>query len=361
MKLRILRIDRYIIKQFLGTFFGAISLILAVSVIFDINEKIDKFLNPDLSIYEIIFHYYVHFVPYYANMFAPLFVFISVIFFTTKLAQHSEIIAMLSGGISFRRLLKPYLFSASVIAICTLLLNSFVVPPGNKIRNEFYSKYIKEKRKTYAEAVQLELAPEEYLYIRYFGADTQRGYDLSLDHFNKGTLKSRLTAKSVTYKEGYKWGIEDYTITHYQGNTASVRRGNQLDTIIAITPTEFLATAIEAENLTSPELFNSIHQQKNRGASNVKYFEIELHRRLAAFFAAFILTVIGLSLSSRKTRGGMGLSLALGIALSFAYIIFMSISSTFAVSGAMPSWLAAQLPNIVYAVIAFILYLKAPR
>lgn len=357
----ILRIDRYIMRLFLGTFVGAISLILAVSVIFDINEKIDKLASPDCSLYEIIFHYYLNFIPYYGNMFAPLFVFVSVIFFTTKLAQNSEIIAILSGGFSFNRLLRPYFISATIIAFSTLLLNSFVIPPGNKIRNDFYSKYIKDKTVQYASTIQLELSKGEYLYIRYFSADNNRGYDLSIDNFKKGTLVSRLVASTASYIDDYNWNLEDYTLTRYNSHQDSVRRGASLDTIIGIKPSDFLVATMDAENFTTPALIDQIAKQNKRGVSNVKIFEVELHKRLASFFAAFILTLIGVSLASKKYRGGMGFSLAIGIALSFTYILFMTVSSSFAISGVMPPWLAAQLPNIVYALIAFFLYLRAPR
>lgn len=358
---RIPTIDRYIIRLFLGTFIGAISLILAVSVIFDINERIDKFLNPDCTLYEIVFHYYLNFIPYYGNMFAPLFVFVSVIFFTTKLAQNSEIIAILSGGFSFNRLLRPYFISATVIAVATLLLNSFVIPPGNKVRNDFYTKYIKDKTVQYASTIQLELSEGEYLYIRYFSAESNRGYDLSIDNFREGTLVSRLVASSASYINDYNWNLEEYTLTRYGTQQDSVSRGTSLDTIIGIKPSDFLVAAIDAENLTTPALIAQIGKQNKRGASNVKLFEVELHKRFASFFAAYILTLIGVSLSSRKYRGGMGFSLAIGIALSFTYILFMTVSSSFAISGVMPPWLAAQLPNIVYAGIAFFLYLRAPR
>lgn len=357
----LLRLDRYIIKLFLGTFFGAISLILAVSVVFDINEKIDKLMNPDCSLYEIIFHYYINFLPYYANMFAPLFVFVSVIFFTTQLAQHSEIIAILSGGVSFRRLVRPYLLSATLIAVVTIVLNSFVIPPGNKVRNDFYNKYIKNKQVSYAESTQMELSPGEYMYMRYYSAENNQGWDFSIDCFDSTTLKTRLVATKARYVEGNHWQLENYTITHFGKVQSTVRKGSYLDTIIPVKPSDFLVSAIDAENLTTPALIKQIHTQKSRGAQNVKFYEVELHKRFAAFFAAFILTIIGVSLSARKSKGGMGLSLALGIALSFTYIVFMTVSSSFAISGALPPWLAAQLPNIVYAVIAVVLFRRGPN
>lgn len=354
-------LDRYIIRQFLGTFFSAITLILLVSVVFDINEKIDKLQNPDCPLYEIIFDYYVNFVPYYGNMFAPLFVFISVIFFTTQMAQKTEIVAILSGGISFQRLLRPYLFSAGIIALLTFLLASYVIPPGNKVRNDFQNKYIKNKAETYAENIRMEMSPGEFLFLSSYNAGSKTGYNLAIDHFEEGTLRRRLVADRTTYDTLYHWHLTDYHLIHFGEATDTIMRGSELDTIINISPGDFLVWAGDAENLTTPQLRAQIEKQRQRGAANVKFFEIELHKRIAAIPAAFILTLIGVSLSSHKRRGGMGLSMAVGLSLSFTYILFMTVSATFAISDVMSPFMAAQLPNIIYAGIALYLYKRAPR
>ncbi|MBB6275269.1 LptF/LptG family permease [Porphyromonas circumdentaria] len=354
-------LDRYIIKQFLGTFFFSILLILSIAVVFDINEKISHFLKPDCTLYEIIFHYYINFVPYYANLFSSLFVFLAVIFFTTKLAEKTEIIAILSSGVSFNRLLRPYMFSAAVIAVFSFLLSSFIIPPGNAIRTKFQDKYIKNKLVKEASSIQLEVEPDIYAYIHYYNNDRKRGNNLVLDHFQDNTLRSRLTAKEIEYDTLYQWRLRDYTITHYGKVRDTLERGETIDTMIHLQPRDFLISSIGAETYTTPELHSHIKELKQRGASNIKLLEIELHKRYATIPAAFILTLIGVSLSSRKRRGGMGLSLALGIALSVSYILFMTIASTFSASGSLPPVVAAQLPNAIYALIALYLYTKAPR
>ena len=356
-----LRLDRYIIRLFLGTYFSSILLILSVAIVFDINERISKFLNPECSLYEIVFHYYLNFVPYYANMFSPLFVFLSVIFFTSKLAEKTEIIAILASGVSFKRLLRPYLFSAAIIALLTFLLSSFVIPPGSRVRNDFQNKYFRDKRQTYAESVQIQVSPSLFAYIHSYSADNKTGYNFMLDKFEHNTIKSRLTAQTAEYDTLNTWRLYDYSITRYGAKRDTLERGTQLDTTINLKPQDFLISAVDAETYTTPVLHQYIGELKSRGATNVGLLEVELQKRYAAIPAAFILTIIGVSLSSRKRKGGTGLSLAIGIALSFTYILFLTLASSFTASGVLSPIVAAQMPNAIYAIIAIFLYKKAPR
>ena len=264
-----LRLDRYIIRLFLGTYFSSILLILSVAIVFDINERISKFLNPECSLYEIVFHYYLNFVPYYANMFSPLFVFLSVIFFTSKLAEKTEIIAILASGVSFKRLLRPYLFSAAIIALLTFLLSSFVIPPGSRVRNDFQNKYFRDKRQTYAESVQIQVSPSLFAYIHSYSADTKTGYSFMLDKFEHNTLKSRLTAQTVEYDTLNTWRLYDYSITRYGARRDTLERGSQIDTTINLKPQDFLISAVDAETYTTPVLHQYIGELKSRGATNV--------------------------------------------------------------------------------------------
>ena len=358
---RLNRLDKYLIKQFLGTFVFSIILIRAVSVVFDINEKIDDFMKPEVSLRSIIFDYYFNFVPYYANLFSPLFVFISVIFFTSKLAEKSEIIAMLSAGVSFKRLMVPYMLSATVIAILTFLLNSFVIPPGNDTRIDFQNKYIKNKKVQYAESVQLEVKKGVFAFFGSYSDAMRTGYQFSLEEFKGKQLVSRLTADRIQYDSLYNWRIFNYRIRHFGKYKETVESGSEMDTIIAVRPADFLVAEDDVETMTTTDLHTYISHQKQRGVGNVKLFEIELHKRYAAIFSAFILTIIGASLSSRKVKGGMGINIAIGLGLSFAYILFMTVAGTFAISGSLPPFMAAWLPNFVFTVIAVSLYKKAPR
>lgn len=357
------RIDKYIIKQFIGTFMFAILLIISISVVFDINEKIDHFLKPEVPLSAILFQYYLNFIPFYANLFSPLFVFIAVIFFTSKLAENSEIIAMLSSGMSFKRLMRPYMISAAIISFVTFIMSNFVIPPGNAQRIEFQNKYLSSKKMEYAESVQMELSKGVFMFIGSFNPTDNVGYQFSLEKYNKRDLKSRLIAERAVYnpEKKYQWTLYNYRIRSFNGLFERDTVGPQLDTIIKIEPVEFLGNMNDVEVMTTPELARQTRLQSQRGLNNAKIYAIEMHKRYASAMSAFILTIIGASLSARKMKNGLGLNIAIGLGLSFGYILFMTITSTFAVSGLMAPWLAAWLPNITYIFIAAYLYKKAPR
>ena len=353
------KIDIYIIKKFLGTYFFAIALIISIAVVFDINEKLDSFLNAPLK--AIVVDYYLNFIPYFANLFSPLFTFIAVIFFTSKLSDNSEIIAMLYSGISFRRLMIPYMISAAIIAGVTFYLNSYVIPPANVTRIEFQNKYVKNKKVDYASNIQLQVEPGVIAYMSRYDNNTKTGYRFSLEKFEGKILKSRLTAQTVTYDSAYHWIIKDYMIRNFNGMREELTRGSRLDSIITIEPSDFLISRYDSELMTTSALKTYIDRQKKRGVANIKDFEIEYEKRFAMTAASFILTVIGMSLSSRKVKGGMGVNIGIGLLLSFSYILFSTVSSTFAVSGATSPRIAVWLPNIVYSIIAVYLYRKAPK
>ena len=359
------RIDWYIIKKFLGTYFFSIALIMAIATIFDFNERIDKFTSSHATWNEIIFDYYLNFIPYLANLFSALFVFISVIFFTTKLADNSEIIAMRSTGMGFNRLLRPYMVSAGIIAALSFVLGSFVIPHGNVERLNFDQQYIHKQKVTTAENVQLYVDTGVVAYIQHFDNDTKTGFNFSLDKFSDKKLVSHLTASSIQYdtlaQKRYKWKIRDYEVRELHGLREKIYNGAEKDSIIMMEPSDFMYSRNQQETLTSPELYRFIEKQKMRGAANLSMFEVEFHKRFASPFAAFILTVIGVSLSCQKRKGGMGLSLGVGLALSFSYILFETVSSTFAVKDNWPPLLSAWIPNILFSFIAFILYRRTPK
>lgn len=355
------RVDWYIIRTFLGTYFFSILLIISVSIVFDINEKIDSFLKPEVTLYEIVFHYYINFVPYYANMFSPLFVFISVIFFTSKMAENSEIIAMLASGMSFRRLLRPYLISALVISAITFVLNNYIIPPGNRQRLDFENTYVRNKRVEYAEGVHMEVQPQVFFFLRSYSAYNKMGQEVALERFDGRDLRSRLTADRAEYDTLYRWRLYNYRDREMGDYEETVKTGEILDTIIPVAPSDFLVGERDAEMLTSPQLRDQINKQAERGVGNAKLFAIELHKRYAAVFSAFILTFIGAVLSAKKVKNGMGLNIAIGLGMSFGYILFSTVTSTFAISGGMAPWLAAWLPNFVFVILALALWRKAPQ
>ncbi|GHT68781.1 membrane protein [Bacteroidia bacterium] len=354
-------IDWYIIKKFLGTYVFTITLIIAIVVMIDINAKIDNFIKTSPSMHAIVIDYYLNFIPYFVNLFSPLFVFIAVIFFTSKLADNSEIIAMMASGLNFDRLIRPYLISAGIIALCTFLLNSYIIPPANVGRINFENTYIRDRKKHYDTNIQLEVEPGVIAHFGSFDNSSRRGRDFSLDKFDDKKLVSRLTAKNITWDSAYHWKIENYMIRDFIGMREKITLGEQIDTTLTIVPSDFMISVDDSEQLTTPQLKKYIDRQKERGIGNIQLFEIEYHKRYAMTFAAFILTIIGASLSSRKIKGGMGFNIGMGLLLSFSYILFMQVSSSMAIAGAVSAFVAVWIPNILYIVIAAYLYSKAPR
>ena len=349
--------DLYKIKKFLGTYIFSIILLLAIVVMFDINEKLDAILTAPWK--ETVFDYFMNFLPYFANQFSPLFTFIAVIFFTSKLADNSEIIAMLSSGISFKRLLIPYMVSAAIIASVSFVLSAYVIPQANIKRIAYFNKYVKNKRVDYGSNIQLMVSPGVVAYMSRYDNKTKTGYRFSLEKFEDKVMVSRLTAQSVKYDTLNRWVLHDYSIREFHDLREKISHGSKRDTIINLEPKDFLIANNDQDMLTIPQLRTYIDRQKSRGVANIKKFEIELHKRYAMTAAAFILTVIGMTLSSKKVKGGMGLNIGIGLLLSFSYILFTTITSTFAVSGYTSPMVAMWIPNAVYIIIAIYLYRRA--
>ena len=359
------RLDRYIIIKFLGTYFFSIALIMSISVVFDFNENIDKFLAKNAPWKAIWLDYYLNFIPYYSNLFSQLFVFIAVIFFTTKLADNSEIIAMMSTGMSFKRLMKPYMISAAVIALLTFVLGAYVIPKGNVKRVKFENTYKRRRVTTYATNVQLEVDTGVVALIQRYEDRNKMGYSFELDKFRNKVLISQLKASTIQYdtlsETPYHWILRNYTIRDFGGMRETITRGAQTDSIIKMEPSDFLITKGQQETMTSPELREYIEKQKQRGFADINAFEVEYYKRGASSFAAFILTTIGLSLSAKRRKNGMGIALGTGLTLTFAYILFQTISASFAINSNVPPLLAVWIPNIVYIIIAFFFYRNAPK
>lgn len=358
-------LDRYIIKKFIGTYIFSILLIISISIVFDINENLAKFTIYQAPLRAIVFDYYANFVPYFANLFSPLFVFIAVIFFTSKLAGNSEIIAMQACGMSFRRLMRPYMISAAMISVLNFYLGSYIIPRGTIIKQEFESRYKNNKKITSANNVQLQVGKGVIAFISQYDDKSKTGYGFFLDKFENKKLVSHMTANVIKYDtisdSRYHWKVINYKIRTLKGMREHITSGFEKDTTIMMEPMDLIFNKGQQETFTSPELKRYISKQKDRGSSNVVQYEVEYHKRIATCFASFILTVIGLSLSARKRKGGMGLYLGIGLALSFFYILLQAISSTFAINANTPPMLAAWIPNLLYFVIAYFCYKKAPN
>lgn len=359
------RLEWYIIRKFIGTYIFSIVLIISIALVFDFNENLSKFTKYHAPWRAIVFDYYANFIPYYSNLFSPLFVFIAVIFFTSKLAGNSEIIAMLSSGVSFRRLMRPYMISCVLIASVTFYLNSFVIPHGTVIRQNFESLYRNSKKNTSAENVQLQVGKGTVAYIQHYDDRYKRGYGFSLDKFEGKKLVSHMTAMEIQYDTiadaKYHWKATNWKTRTLVGLRERIVTGDVKDTVILMEPTDLVYSKGQQETFTSPELLDYISKQTSRGSGNVVQYEVEFHKRIAMSFSSFILTIIGLSLSARKRKGGMGLYLGIGLGLSFGYIMLQTVSSTFAINAGTPPVLAAWIPNLIYAFIAYFCYRHAPR
>ncbi len=359
------RLDWYIIKKFIGTYIFSIVLIISISIVFDVNENLAKFTQYHAPLRAIVFDYYMNFVPYFANLFSPLFVFIAVIFFTSKLAGNSEIIAMLAAGVSFKRLMRPYMISCVLISLLSFYLSAYVIPHGTVIRQNFETTYKNKRKNTAADNVQLQVGQGVIAYIQHYDNLMKRGYGFSLDKFENKKLVSHMTATDIQYDTisdtKYHWKARNWKIRQLKGLREHITSGSQCDTTIMMEPTDLVYSKGQQETFTSPELREYISKQIDRGSGNVVQYQVEYHKRIASSFASFILTIIGLSLSSRKRKGGMGLYLGIGLALSFTYIMLQTVSSTFAINADFPPMLAAWIPNIIFAVVAYFCYRHAPN
>ncbi len=361
--MRIKKLDLYIMRKFLGTFFFSLVLILCIVVVFDISEKLEKFLENDAPVKAIVWDYYRNFIPYFANVFSSLFVFISVIFFTSKMAYSSEIIAILSTGISFRRFVMPYVVSAALIAVLSFLLGAFVIPNANAERIEFEKRYVSKRYANKEQHIHRQIAPGTFIYMSSYSVASNVGYDFAIENFRGDTLVSKLTSSRVAWdKDSSRWVIHNWKLREIDGDKETYTTGSRIDTLLAFKPAEFSENPKKIrEQLTFTELGDYIERMKMRGSSNIVEFQLEKYKMVSNAFATFILTIIGVSISSRKIRGGMGFHLGLGLLISFSYILFMQFSTVFATNGGMNPLLAVWLPNILYTGIAVFAYRTAPK
>ncbi len=359
------RLDWYIMKKFLGYYFFSIALIISIAIVFDFNDNLAKFSENHAPARAIIFDYYANFVPYFANLFSALFVFVAVILFTSKLAGNSEIIAIMASGVSFKRLLRPYMITCVLLSALSFGLAAYVIPHGTVIRQNFENMYKKKTKNTSADNVQLQVDRGVIAYIQHYDDSQKRGFGFCLDKFQEKKLVSHLTAMEIQYDtisdSKYHWKLSNWKVRRLQGMKENITSGAQKDTIITMEPTDLVYSKGQQETFTSPELKEYISKQINRGSGNVVQYQVEYHKRIASSFASFILTIIGVSLSSRKRKGGMGMALGTGLALSFGYIMLQTVSATFAIQANFPPALAAWLPNFIYVFVAYFCYRKAPR
>ncbi|MBO4917632.1 MAG: LptF/LptG family permease [Bacteroidales bacterium] len=362
MTLEVKKLDWYIFKKFMLTFIIALVLIIGIVIVFDISEKIDKFVNNHAPLRAIIVDYYLNFIPFFINMYSAMFVFIAVIFFTSRMAANSEIIAILSGGVSFHRMMVPYIVASVLIALVSLGLNLYVIPRSNQERLLFEREYVKDKR-TAVRDVHYQIAPGEFVYVESFSSWNNTAYRFTLESIENNQIVSKLSAETAVWDSlSGSWKLKKYFIRDYtSGLSDHVRSGAQMDTVIALTVDDFYRNAQTVQTLPYDELQTLIKTQQMRGDSNIMYAQIEKHNRWAMPFSCIILTIIGVALSSRKRRGGLGWNLALGIALAFSYILFQRFAQMFVYTDIMPPGIAIWIPNLLFAIIAAFLYRVAPK
>jgi len=355
-------LDKYIIKKFLGTFFFTIVLIISLAIVIDITEKLDDFLEGDITLYQIIFTYYLNFIPYYINLFMFLFVFISVVFFTSKMAMNSEIISILGNGISFNRMMFPYFISAFILALLSYGLTNFVIPPANKERIDFENKYIWGTYYTGERNIHRQISPGVYMYMESFNINTNVGNKFALEYFEGTELKSKLIARRVKWDSTKtKWTAKNYFIREIGKNRDIIKKGKSLDTSLNISPIDFQRRDTDKATMDYFQLNDFIDEITLRGESNVNSYLLEKYQRIAFPFSTFILTLIGVSLSSRKSKGGTGLNIGIGLVFSFTYIFLMRVTEQFTLKGGLPPMLAAWIPNILFLMIGIIFYRLAPK
>lgn len=356
------KLDWYIIRKFLGTFFFSMSLIILIVIIFDVSERLDDFIEKEAPLKEIIVGYYFNFIPYFVNLFSSLFIFISVIIFTASMAAKTEIVAILAGGISFNRLLRPYLISATILMGLSFYLNNFVIPKANKKRLEFEELYIRNQYRNRAENIHMQIAPGTFVYFANYNNLTDVGYRFSLEHIEEGALKYKLLSDFIKWDTiNEQWRIHNYQIRKIEGMEETLTTGLTLDTMLNMHPDEFSRRDNAVEMYDYYELNKAIEVEKFKGSEKLVYFEYEKYKRMVFPFATFILTIIGVSIASRKVRGGIGLHIMLGFLISFSFIVFMEFSKTFAIAGAAPPLLATWIPNILFGFLAIFLLYRAPK
>ena len=355
------KIDWYIAKKFITTFFLSLLLIIIIVIIFDVAEKIDYFVKNDAPLKAIIFDYYFNYIPYLVNMFASLFVFITVIFFTSRMAANSEIVAILSCGVSFHRMIVPYLASAALIALLSLGLNLYVIPHSNATRVDFEAQYIKRHNTYNLRDIHYQISPGQFVYIESFSRWNNTAYKFTIEDMDGHRLTRKVSAETAVWDSTMEgWHLRQVFIRDYSsGLSDKVSFKEQQDTVIALNIKDLFNNEKTVETLDIHALNELITTQKMRGDANVMYAAIERQRRLTMPFSALILTIIGVSLSARKRRGGIGWNIGIGIALAFSYIFFLRVSEMFVYTDTLPPGIALWLPNVLYAVIAYFLYKRA--
>ena len=357
------KIDIYIIKKFLGTFFFTLLMVICVILVFDLSEKLEDFLKNNAPMQAILFDYYLNLVPYYANMLSPLFIFIAVIFFTSKMASNSEIVAILSGGVKFNRLLRPFLICAFLLSGLSYYLNNFLIPAANKERLVFEEIYYRNKLRNFSKDIHMKIDDGTFIYMSKFVIELNVGNNFSLEKFDdNGKLSYKLLSDNAKWDTtANQWMVTNFVEREIDELTETINSGPKKFLDINLKPEEFKLRTNYVIAMGYFELNDFIEEQKFKGSQQIVNYELERQQRSSYPFATIILTLIGVSVSSRKVRGGIGMHLGVGLALSFSFIMFMKITQTFSTNGGLDPMIAMWIPNGVYGILAVYLIKKAPK
>ena len=375
-------LDKYILKQFLSTFFFVVVILLAVISVIDMTDKMDKFAKAQLTSGQI-FGYYLDFIPWIGSLVTPITIFIATVYVCSRMAGRTEVIAILSAGISFRRMMLPYFMGSLVIAALSFALNGWVIPNSNKSKLAFEVQYLKNKYYYDKQNIHIQVAPDVYLYMKSYNNTNNTGYQFTLERFQDNKMIEKLTASRVDWDTAkQKWTLRDWRIHNVQSifettsgpeakpgletskrivTTDSIKTGSTLDTALVIHPKEFESDYRKYDGMTLNELNKYIKTLRSRGSTGIEVYEVEKYTRYTAPFTIFILVFMGVIVSSRKSRGGTGLQIALGFLLSFIFILFFTLFRTFAENGSMPPQISVWIPNIIFGIISLIMYKYVPR
>ena len=358
------RLDRYILGKYLKTFLMALALIIVIVITFDVSEKLDKFLSHHATIWQIISVYYLNFIPSFVNLYSPLFIFIAVIFFTSKMAGNSEIIAILSSGVRYGRMLRPYVYGSLIVAVAVFVLGNFVIPNSNRTLIAFEEEYVKSKATKFYDNLHFQAEPGVQVYAENYDVQQMRAFNFCREHIDAdGHMLRRETANNIVYDTVTKlWRCHGYTCRIIDSNRHErlVQEGTS-DIDFKMTPDDLNLLSQRVETMTTPDLMRFIGREKMRGTGTVITAEIELWQRLINPLAIIVMTLIGVAIAARKSRGGIGMHLAIGISIAFAFIVFMKITTVFATNGDLSPFLAVLLPQIIFSIAAGWLIYKAPK
>jgi len=359
------RIDKYIIGNYLKTFGFTVLIFTLVATIINFSEMVQRFIDNEVPWSKVLFDYYIWYVPYINSQLVPMYALISVIFFTSRLADNSEILSMLNAGMSLGRIARPYMIGATLIALLSLGLNHAFVPYGNAQRLAFERNDLgREKDLGRHSEVHMFITPTSKVYVRHYSKKDSTARDVRLETYDGPQLTSILTAARMEWKgQDSTWKLFNRTYRTFDGlaETFIEERRKALDTSLALLPTDFVAYKYEKDQLSSPGLMQHIKKERARGVGNTTKFEIELAKRTAEPLSVFILTLIGLAIAGRKTRGGMGINLVSGIVLGLNFVFLSRFSHTLANSAAIPTWVGVWIPNMLFSLIALWLLSRAQR